>query len=99
MSSLYLDILKDRLYASAPDAVERRAAQTVIHRVLDGLLRLMAPILSFTTAEAWEHLHGDGAELPAEQSVFFASFPETDDIPLDEGFSPPGINCLPYAAK
>ncbi|MDY0351487.1 MAG: isoleucine--tRNA ligase [Desulfobulbaceae bacterium] len=86
MSSLYLDILKDRLYVSAPDSVERRSAQTVIHRIADGLLRLMTPILSFTMAEAWEHLHADGAELPAEQSVFFASFPPTDDIPIEEEF-------------
>jgi len=84
MSSLYLDILKDRLYASGPDETKRRAAQTVIHRILDGLLRLMAPILSFTTAEAWEHLNGDGSNLPAERSIFFASFPAVDDIEVDE---------------
>ncbi len=83
MSSLYLDINKDRLYVSAPDAPQRRAVQTVIHRILDGLLRLMAPVLSFTAAEAWEHLQGDGSELGVEQSVFFADFQPVDDIEVD----------------
>lgn len=86
MSSLYLDVLKDRLYASAPDSVERRAAQTVIHRILDGLLRLMSPILSFTTIEAWEHLYGLGKDSPVEESVFFSSFPVTDDIRVKAEF-------------
>jgi isoleucyl-tRNA synthetase len=84
LSNLYLDILKDRLYASAADAPARRAAQTVIHRVLDGLLRMMAPVLTFTAAEAWDYLHGGGADLPVEQSVFFAEFPKVDDIEVDE---------------
>jgi len=87
MSSLYLDVLKDRLYASAPDSVERRAAQTVIHRILDGLLRLMAPILSFTSAEAWEHLYAMDAQSPPEDSVFFAEFPSVDDIADDAEFN------------
>ncbi len=87
MSSLYLDVLKDRLYASAPDSVERRAAQTVIHRILDGLLRLMTPVLSFTAVEAWEHLHGLGSDGPVEDSVFFAEFPSVDDIPDDADFN------------
>jgi len=84
MSSLYLDVIKDRLYVSAPDARERRAGQTVIHRILDGLLRLMNPIISFTTAEAWEHLHGLGADGPIEQSIFFEQFPLVDDVQADE---------------
>jgi isoleucyl-tRNA synthetase len=67
ISSLYMDILKDRLYCSLPAGSERRAAQTVIYRILDGLLRLMAPILCFTAAEAWEHLHGLGEKAPLER--------------------------------
>ncbi|GAB4338583.1 MAG: isoleucine--tRNA ligase [Desulfobulbaceae bacterium] len=87
MSSLYLDIIKDRLYASAPADPARRAAQTVIHRILDGLLRLMVPVLSFTAAEAWDHLHGGGEELPPEKSVFFASFPDVDGLGGDSAFT------------
>jgi len=86
ISSLYMDILKDRLYCSAPAGPVRRAAQTVIYRILDGLLRLMAPILCFTAAEAWEHLHGLAAEAPLERSIFFVDFPRVDDIAVDKAF-------------
>jgi isoleucyl-tRNA synthetase len=80
ISSLYMDILKDRLYCSLPAGSERRAAQTVIYRILDGLLRLMAPILCFTAAEAWEHLHNLDEKAPLEQSIFFADFADIADI-------------------
>ncbi len=83
ISSLYMDVLKDRLYCSSPDDPARRAAQMVIHRILDGLLRLMAPILCVTAAEAWEHLYGLDQKSPLEDSVFFASFPAVDDIEQD----------------
>lgn len=86
ISSLYMDILKDRLYCSLADDPERRAAQTVIYRILDGLLRMMAPILCFTTAEAWEHLHGLSQDSPLEQSIFFTEFPTVDDIADDPEF-------------
>jgi isoleucyl-tRNA synthetase len=87
MSSLYLDVLKDRLYVSAPESIERRAAQTVIHRILDGLLKLMAPVLSFTATEAWEHLQKLTPDSPLETSIFFTEFPSVEDIPQDEDFS------------
>ncbi len=83
ISSIYLDVLKDRLYCEAPDSVQRRAAQTVLHRILDGLLRLMAPILCFTAAEAWEHCYRLGPEAPLEESVFFQSFQDVADITPD----------------
>ncbi|RUM41033.1 MAG: isoleucine--tRNA ligase [Desulfobulbus sp.] len=84
ISSLYMDVLKDRLYCSTPDDPARRAAQGVIHRILDGLLRLMAPILSVTAAEAWEHLYAMDQKSPLEESVFFADFPDVSDITVDE---------------
>ncbi|MDX9835220.1 MAG: isoleucine--tRNA ligase [Desulfobulbus sp.] len=87
ISSLYMDILKDRLYCSVPDGPERRAAQTVMYRILEGLLRLMAPVLCFTAAEAWEHLHGLKETDPLERSVFFTAFPKVDDIMSDAAFN------------
>lgn len=87
ISSLYMDVLKDRLYCSAPTSPERRAAQTVIHRILDGLLRLMSPILCFTAAEAWEHLHALAEDAPLQNSIFFADFAKVDDIVRDVAFS------------
>ncbi len=58
LSALYLDVIKDRLYTSAPDDPPRRAAQTVCYDVFGALVRLMAPILTFTAEEAWRALPG-----------------------------------------
>ncbi len=72
MSSLYLDVLKDRLYISRPDSPARRSAQSTLYEILVDLTRLMAPILSFTAEEVWRHLPGGGRE----ESVHLAGFPE-----------------------
>ena len=72
LSALYLDIVKDRLYVMPPASLERRASQTVLYEISDGLLRLMAPVLSFLAAEAWEHLPADPGR-PGQ--VLVASFP------------------------
>jgi isoleucyl-tRNA synthetase len=80
LSALYLDVLKDRLYTSAANAPERRAAQTVCYRILDALVRLMAPILTFTAEEVWDHFRvADKAP-----SVHLTDFPAVDRTWLDE---------------
>ncbi|HPX10717.1 MAG TPA: class I tRNA ligase family protein, partial [Syntrophales bacterium] len=53
LSALYLDALKDRLYTSRPASRERKSAQTALHTILDTLVRLIAPILTFTAEEVW----------------------------------------------
>ncbi len=53
LSSFYLDILKDRLYTSAAQSRERRSAQTVLYHILDSLVRVLAPLLSFTAEEIY----------------------------------------------
>ncbi|MGI6555529.1 MAG: isoleucine--tRNA ligase [Bacillota bacterium] len=53
MSAFYLNILKDRLYISAADSIERRSAQTVMYSILETLVKLLAPVLAFTTEEIW----------------------------------------------
>lgn len=53
LSSTYLDVLKDRLYADAPASVARRSAQTVLAEILSALVRMFAPILAFTADETW----------------------------------------------
>ncbi len=79
LSSFYLDILKDRLYTSPAASVARRSAQTVIHTVLKTIVRLMAPILSFTAEEVWLRMpHGPGP------SVHMEAFPEVDSNLRDE---------------
>ena len=56
LSSLYLDVLKDRLYVSRPEARERRSAQSTLYDLLLSLVKLMAPVLSFTAEEIWSYL-------------------------------------------
>jgi isoleucyl-tRNA synthetase len=53
LGAFYLDVLKDRLYTTAPKSHARRSAQTVLHQVTHAMLRWMAPFLSFTAEEAW----------------------------------------------
>jgi isoleucyl-tRNA synthetase len=71
LSALYFDILKDRLYTTRADGHARRSAQTVLHEVADTLLRLLAPLMSFTAEEAYQHLPGRKAP-----SVFLAGMPQ-----------------------
>jgi len=59
LGAFYLDILKDRLYTSAASGAARRSAQSALHHVTHCLLRLLAPVLSFTAEEAWEQFTGD----------------------------------------
>ena len=86
LSAFYFDVLKDRTYCSGHDWKERRAAQTVLHRIGRDLCRLLAPIASFTAEEAWgylpkamggegEALTGGGRERPS--SVFLAGVPSS----------------------
>jgi isoleucyl-tRNA synthetase len=66
LSSLYIDITKDRMYCDAPDSPRRRATQTVMRRIFDALCRLLAPILVFTAEEASRH-SGVGASVHLEE--------------------------------
>jgi isoleucyl-tRNA synthetase len=72
LSALYLDIIKDRLYTSAPDDPRRRASQTVCFELLTALTRLMAPVLTFTADEVWSYIPGRGKP----ESVHLGLFPE-----------------------
>jgi isoleucyl-tRNA synthetase len=75
-SSVYLNAAKDRLYCEPVDGPRRRATQTVIHEVLMALVKLLAPVLPHTCAEAWEHVPGRPADEPEE--VALALLPEAD---------------------
>jgi isoleucyl-tRNA synthetase len=77
LSAFYFDVLKDRLYISAPKSQARRSAQTVIWRIGEALARLLAPIMSFTCEEIWLYL--PKMESRAE-SVHLAHFPKDGDI-------------------
>ncbi len=56
MSNFYLDVIKDRLYTEKSDSIARRSAQTAMYRILDSLVRLLAPILAFTSEEIWSFM-------------------------------------------
>jgi isoleucyl-tRNA synthetase len=77
LSAFYFDVLKDRLYTSAPKSVARRSAQTAIWRIGEALVRLLAPIMSFTSEEVWDYMpKGAGRG----ESVHLALFPSTEEI-------------------
>jgi isoleucyl-tRNA synthetase len=75
LSAFYHDVLKDRLYTSAATSLARRSAQTAMFLVLKDMVRMMAPILSFTAEEVWDYLP---AFADKEASVHLAGLPEVD---------------------
>jgi isoleucyl-tRNA synthetase len=77
LSAFYFDVLKDRLYTSARKSVSRRAAQTAIWRIGEALVRLLAPIMSFTCEEVWQYLPPVADRL---ESVHLTTFPEAEDL-------------------
>jgi isoleucyl-tRNA synthetase len=77
LSAFYLDALKDRMYTFAPTSQARRSAQTVLWQITETLVRLVAPILSFTADEVWEHLPAvEGRPV----SVHLALFPKPEEV-------------------
>jgi len=79
LGAFYLDILKDRLYTTAPGSHGRRSAQTALWHVTHAMLRWMAPFLSFTAEEAWKVVAPQGPE-----SIFESTYVRTDDWPGQE---------------
>ena len=67
LGAFYLDVLKDRLYTTAPNSLARRSAQTALHQITHAMLRWMAPFLSFTAEEAWK-VFGDS------ESIFLETY-------------------------
>jgi isoleucyl-tRNA synthetase len=81
LSAFYFDVIKDRLYTYAADSAGRRSAQTALWHISEAMARLLAPILSFTCEEVWQHLPRVADRL---ESVHLAEFPGTPDILGDE---------------
>ena len=82
LSSFYLDIIKDRLYTSPATSVQRRSAQTALNEILEVLVRLMAPILSFTSDELWRHMPGGPRSASVQMELF---------KPIREDYKDPGL--------
>ncbi|HJW56253.1 MAG TPA: class I tRNA ligase family protein, partial [Burkholderiaceae bacterium] len=82
LGGFYLDILKDRLYTSGTTSAARRSAQTAIWHITQSLLRVMAPILSFTVEEAWAVFAGKDAYATSDETIFtqtYYALPEVTD--------------------
>jgi isoleucyl-tRNA synthetase len=76
LGAFYLDVLKDRLYTTAPKSLARRSAQTALHQITHAMLRWMAPFLSFTAEEAWQ-------VFGSSESIFLETY--TDMGAVDAG--------------
>jgi len=81
LSSFYLDVSKDRMYTRGKTSLSRRSGQTAMYEIILGLVKLMAPVLCFTTEEIWKYLPGTET-LP--ESVHLASLPVPQDSYLDQ---------------
>lgn len=81
MSAFYLDIAKDRLYASAPQAPGRKAAQTVLYEALTVITKLIAPVIPHTAEEVWSFIPG-----VLEESVQMTDYPVADSTLYDASF-------------
>jgi isoleucyl-tRNA synthetase len=75
LGGFYLDVLKDRLYTSAADSLARRSAQTALYHIAHGLLRVMAPFLSFTAEEAWKVFQ------PGSDTIFTETYYAYPEVP------------------
>jgi isoleucyl-tRNA synthetase len=81
MSSFYFDIMKDRLYTFSKSSLERRATQTVLHRINSVLVRLLAPVLVYTSEEVWNEINQD------ESSVHLSEWPTINEQYTDKALN------------
>jgi len=77
LSSIYFDVSKDPLYTAGPTSETRRSRQTALYRLNLALTRLLAPVLSFTCEEVWQHTKRGAAEMP---SIHMELFPKPEDL-------------------
>ena len=84
MSNFYFDVLKDRLYTSVAASATRRAAQTVLYKILDALTLMLTPILAFTADEIWRFMPHDSSR--NADSPLFNEIPQADFIETDQAF-------------
>ena len=84
MSSIYMDLLKDRMYCDATDSPSRRSAQTAIYEIMNSLTKILAPVLAYTAEEAWSAMKHKSEDV---ESIHFAAMPLLDkniDAQVDE---------------
>ncbi|GAI38283.1 unnamed protein product, partial [marine sediment metagenome] len=76
MSSIYMDVLKDRMYCDEADSLSRRSGQTAMHRILDCLVRMLAPVLVHTAEEVWSAMKFKSQDV---ESIHLAQMPKVDE--------------------
>jgi isoleucyl-tRNA synthetase len=88
LSSVYHDVIKDRLYTDAANSPRRRSTQTALHRLVTGLCQMLAPILAFTADEAWEFIPGKPTGTVHESEFKPTSFKtlESEQVEWEELF-------------
>ncbi len=79
LSAFYLDVIKDRLYCDAADSISRKAAQTTCFEILLGLVKVMAPILTFTAEDIYSYIN-----FSKKESVFLEKLPQKNEKYIDE---------------
>ena len=82
MGGFYLDVLKDRLYTTPQASIARRSAQTAMHHILEALVRWLAPIVSYTADEIWEHMPGERSGTVFEAEWYDRLFALGDEAAL-----------------
>ena len=87
MGAFYLDIIKDRQYTAKADGPSRRSAQTAMYHIIEALSRWLAPVLSFTADEIWEHIPGERSE-----SIFLETWHELPEVL-------PAADVVPFMAR
>ena len=86
MGGFYLDVIKDRQYTTPRESLARRSCQTALHHIAEALVRWLAPILSFTADEIWQHLPGRRGETVFTEQWYSGLFALDADDPFDRGF-------------
>jgi isoleucyl-tRNA synthetase len=85
LGGFYLDIIKDRQYTTQADSLTRRSCQTALYHVAEALVRWIAPILSFTADEIWQHLPGERGETVFYETWYqgLSEMPQSVELGLD----------------
>ncbi len=93
LSAIYLDVIKDRLYAEKAGSAARRSAQTAMYRILDTLVKIISPVLSFTAEEVWQNMPKTEG---MEESVLLTDWPAAHEEYLDAGLEARWTEFLSY---
>jgi len=99
LGGFYLDIIKDRQYTTQEDSLARRSAQTAMYHIAEAMVRWLAPILSFTADEIWEHVPGERGESVFLETWYQGLFALETDGSMDRDFWSQAITARAAIAK